>query len=442
MIPRRRFLTSLGLGAMAMGSGATLMRGLAQEASRTPKGLPVSPLRGGDAAHAVDPAVLQPMAEHQTIFSRNGWDPSRKQRPELGEDLTGRNLGEGKGVVPNQTRLDYALMASGWALARAPRHAFYDWETQTSQVKGLEQLGRWNPADLGMGLEDVARAVKNAAHFHGASVVGIARLNPLWIYQEHLPGAQVPASGDAPKVLRESLQWVVVLAFEEDFDGIANSPGRLASAATANGYSRMATTAFSLAEFIRALGYTAIPCGNDTGLSIPMAIDAGLGELGRNGLLITPQFGPRVRLAKVLTDLPMAVDRPIRFGVAEFCETCMLCAEQCPSGSISKGAPTWQGRSPSNNPGARKWYVHPESCYDYNGFSCSNCKRSCPFNKPNNSWLHKLVRVGIRARFKGANTAMVTLDKASEYGHQVPDKAFWRQDGSRRLPAREAAPDA
>ena len=138
---------------------------------------------------------------------------------------------------------------------------------------------------------------------------------------------------------------VVALAFEEDYLALANSPGRLASAAVGNGYSRMANTAFFLAEFLRCLGYRAIPAGNGVGLSVPIAIDAGLGEYGRMGLLMTPKYGPRVRLAKVITDMPLTVDAPIRFGVREFCEVCMLCATHCPSGAVSDGERTWKGNS-------------------------------------------------------------------------------------------------
>lgn len=43
---------------------------------------------------------------------------------------------------------------------------------------------------------------------------------------------------------------------------------------------------------------------NDISLSIPLAIEAGLGELGRNGLLITKDFGPCVRLCKIFTTCP------------------------------------------------------------------------------------------------------------------------------------------
>ena len=66
-------------------------------------------------------------------------------------------------------------------------------------------------------------------------------------------------------------------------------------------------------------------------------MQAGMGELGRNGLLITPEFGPRVRISKILTDLPLIPDSPIEFGVTEFCDVCMKCADLCPSRSISLG---------------------------------------------------------------------------------------------------------
>jgi reductive dehalogenase len=234
-----------------------------------------------------------------------------------------------------------------------------------------------------------------------------------------------------------SLNRVIALAFEEDYYAISNSPGRLASAATGNGYSRMAVTATTLAEFIRGLGYRALPAGNGVGLSIPMAIDAGLGELGRLGLLVTPKYGPRVRLAKVITDMPLVPDSPIRFGVTEFCASCMLCAEDCPSRSITEGPRTWEGKSPANNPGVYKWYVTPEGCYDFNGFSCSNCKRVCPFTKPNNAWLHRLIRTAIGGRISPLNSVMVTLDQASGYGRQVPATDFWRRDGHKAITARE-----
>ena len=146
----------------------------------------------------------------------------------------------------------------------------------------------------------------------------------------------------------------------------------------------MAFVLARLGEFIRNLGYDAIESGNDIALSIPLAIDAGLGELGRNGLLITPQYGPRVRLCKIFTDLPLEPDKPIEFGVKEFCKECKLCAKYCEAGAISMDdEPSFDGVCPSNNPGVLKWYVDVEKCYLFwleNGMSCSTCIKVCPYN--------------------------------------------------------------
>jgi reductive dehalogenase len=206
--------------------------------------------------------------------------------------------------------------------------------------------------------------------------------------------------------------------------------------ASGNGYSKMAGTSHCVSEFIRALGWRAAPAGNDLALSVPLAIDAGLGQLGRNGGLVTTKFGPRVRIAKVFVEMPLPVDAPINFGVTEFCDNCEACAEKCPSGAIPTGPRTWEGKTPSNSPGALKWYVHVDKCYDYNDFACQACKASCPFNKPNNSWVHKLTRQFVEGRIGTADKVMVKLDQASGYGKQMPEADFWKQDGSRTFTAR------
>ena len=138
-----------------------------------------------------------------------------------------------------------------------------------------------------------------------------------------------------------------------------------------------------MAEFIRNLGYKAIPMGNDTALSIPLAIDAGLGQLGRNGLLITPEYGPCIRICKVFTDLPLFVDKPIEFGVTKFCKTCSKCADACEADAIQKtNEPSFKTECISNNQGILRWAVNHDKCYSFwieNGGDCSNCIAACPF---------------------------------------------------------------
>ena len=107
-----------------------------------------------------------------------------------------------------------------------------------------------------------------------------------------------------------------------DYAALKCAPGYIGDAAASVVYSRMSLCGAMLAHFIRGLGYRAVPMGNDTALSVPLAIDAGLGELSRMGTLITPEYGPRVRLHKVFTDLPLAPDSPVEFGVWGFSRRC------------------------------------------------------------------------------------------------------------------------
>ena len=113
-----------------------------------------------------------------------------------------------------------------------------------------------------------------------------------------------------PQELPAGMTSVIVTAQAMDYDLIRTVPSALSGAATGLGYSHDALVVLSLAQYIRNLGYNAVASMNDTALAIPLAIKAGLGEYGRNGLLITKEFGPRIRLGKVFTDMPLAHDRP------------------------------------------------------------------------------------------------------------------------------------
>jgi epoxyqueuosine reductase len=459
LMNRRDFLHTMGISAAGVGAVLTApklvgetTKGIVVESEKEYGGFLVEKLNKENLPYQYNPEILKRMQAKYTIFSRNLWDPLRKDRPETKENLTKEDLVKGEGKVPNRTRLDYAFMAASWFSASVS--SYYKWEVASRMINGmgLPDMGPWNPGDLDMNWEDASLVVKHAAQFYGASLAGIAELNPLWIYSnKYSPKKEqlehsIPVLSEGDRFeqtedawyIPKSMNRVIAIGFEEDFSAIANSPGKIASAAVGDGYSRMAVTASTLAEFIKGLGYRAIPAGNGVGLSIPMAIDAGLGELGRQGLLVTPKYGPRVRLAKVITDMPLQPDNPIEFGVTEFCESCMLCADHCPGGSITKGSQTWEGKSPSNNNGTYKWYVDAELCYDFNGFSCSNCKRVCPFNKPNNSWLHQMTRQIIKGRLKVLNKAMVNFDQASGYGEQLQGSDFWKFNGEKCITSRES----
>lgn len=230
--------------------------------------------------------------------------------------------------------------------------------------------------------------VKKAAMIYGAGLVGISELDPRWVYDSNIYKSFVfddverPLETEEAFVIPSSVNKAITMAIPMRKDLIFESPGVNNETSAELGYSAMGCLSIALAEFIRTLGYCAIPCMNDTALSIPLAISAGLGQLGRNGLLITPEYGACVRLCKVLTDMPLNTDQPIDFGVTEFCDQCLSCAKNCPSGAITLADRTFRGPTESNNPGVSKWYIDPVKCLRFwqaNGACCANCITTCPF---------------------------------------------------------------
>lgn len=209
---------------------------------------------------------------------------------------------------------------------------------------------------------------------------------------------------------------------------IAYTPSPLGCAETRVTYSRMGLFVSGMAEFLRGIGYQAIPSINDLGLNIPMGIDAGFGEQGRNGKLISPEFGPSLRLCKVITDLPLARDNPIRFGVTEFCEVCMKCADDCPVGAIPKGGRSWRRDSISCSPGQYTWHLDNELCRRYwamgNGTNCTACIRSCPFTKKP-GLVHELARTFV-SNVPKMDPLLKKVDDWLEYGKEQAGSGFWK----------------
>jgi reductive dehalogenase len=234
--------------------------------------------------------------------------------------------------------------------------------------------------------------IKQVAKAFGADLVGIAAYDERWVYA-HKYSAQTQS--DKPSDLPADLTSVVVTAISMDYDLVKTVPSALSGAATGLGYARDVVTVLSLAQYIRNLGYRAVASLNDSALAIPLAIQAGLGEYGRHGLLITKEFGPRVRLGKIFTDLPLARDKPVAFGVKQFCAICRRCTAACPPRAIPDDVPSDRAHNVSNLKGVRKWSVDAEKCFGFwvrQNSDCSICIRVCPYNKDYRHWIHRAGR--------------------------------------------------
>jgi ferredoxin len=318
--------------------------------------------------HVLDNSKYRRFSSKNTIFNRVTNDPSWKGYMHMYDENVPNMIKQGK---KGYSRVDFALADASCivhdAFAGAVSHHKIKTHRTPLCIVGTDWARTKYEVDSPRKTSSI---LKQAARLFGASLAGICKLDRRWLYAE----AKVP----------KRFENVVVMAVEMDSKGIAASPAVPAAAATGVGYSKMAFVLSLTGQFIRNLGYSAIQCGNDTALSVPLAIDAGLGELGRNGLLITPRYGPRVRLCKILTDLPLAPDGPITFGVREYCRKCRACAKNCKTGAISlDDEPSFDTVCQSNNPGTLKWYVNAELCYQFwceNGIDCSTCVKVCPYN--------------------------------------------------------------
>ena len=182
----------------------------------------------------------------------------------------------------------------------------------------------------------ITQAIKRLVKNQGANDVGIAQLNPMYVYSNVGRG---PETWGAP--INNNHRFAIVFTLEMRYDYVDQAPRLPITEESALQYLNGASISISVAEFIRQLGYSArahIAGSNYQIMLPPVAYDAGLGELGRLGYLISPRLGSRIRLGAVTTDLPLMPDKPINFGVQDFCAKCLKCAANCPSGAITKGS--------------------------------------------------------------------------------------------------------
>lgn len=237
-----------------------------------------------------------------------------------------------------------------------------------------------------------SKEVKRVAKLFGADLVGITSVDERWHYSHRVDTTNFePVQNELPKDCNK----VIVMAHAMDYDLVETYPSALAGASSGREYSHEAAICMQLAAYIRGLGYEAIASMNDTALVIPYAIKAGLGEYGRNQMVITPEYGPRVRFSKIFTSLPLEMDYPKSLGIKEYCNSCTKCASACPPKALPFGEPGEKTDSVSTMKGVKKWSANCEKCFGYWAkirTDCAICMRVCPFNRRYNSFTDKLWR--------------------------------------------------
>jgi len=177
----------------------------------------------------------------------------------------------------------------------------------------------------------------------------------------------------------------IVLAMEMDKTRMDGSPSPDSAVMVHETYNQLGIAANAIARHLRALGCSA-QAGHPLGglvLYPPLAQAAGLGRQGMHGLLITPEFGPRVRLAAVFTsieDLP-STGTDEHAWIEDFCRECVKCVRQCPPAAINE--------EPVRHDTGRVTWIDADRCLPYfvRNHGCSICIKVCPFHQREYGWL-------------------------------------------------------
>jgi reductive dehalogenase len=288
------------------------------------------------------------------------------------------------------------------------------------------QGGEPSPSDsVGLG-EPVAnaKAIKSLSYFLGSDLTGICEI-PRYAWFSHREDGEP---------IEPYHRYAVVMLIDQGYDTMEGASGDdwISGAQSMRAYLRGAEIAGVMGEFLRAKGFPARAQTNADSdvLHIPLILWAGLGELSRIGeLVLNPFVGPRFKSVVLTTDMPLAVDQPIDFGLQTFCSNCVKCARECPCDAIPLGDKIMFN-------GYEIWKPDVERCTRYRltnakGSACGRCMKTCPINKVVDADGALLTRMaswlGVNAMWlKPLMVPIATfMDDWLQNGRRNPVKKWW-----------------
>lgn len=267
----------------------------------------------------------------------------------------------------------------------------------------------------------LSKHIKRVAEFFGAPVVGIAAVHPSMLYSgKRYPDEGIGASEAARGMNRsaaetaEKYPYAICLSTVWDYNMVQAHRHHIGDHSYHFSQARLQLIYANLAAYIRELGYEAV---QNRVQPMPTALAAGIGELGRNGMLITEKYGARIHLGDpILTNMPLVADKPIDIGVDDFCKVCRKCATTCPTNSI-----TMDDKVVHN--GVEKYKINWETCYRLRAYVmefwevCMSCVTVCPYTKPNTWWRTLAIQTLKRTPF--------ALRSLVVRGLKFLDDTFW-----------------
>jgi reductive dehalogenase len=262
----------------------------------------------------------------------------------------------------------------------------------------------------------LSRHIKRLGYFLKADIVGICRLPKSAVYTHERDGKPVNINYRNAIVLVVSKEYETVDA-SSGFDWIGDSLSFQA-------YLRLAVIAEVIASYIKKLGYPALPQSVAGGYQVlipPLLLWAGIGEVSRAGIILSPFLGLGFKAAAVLTDMPLVPDMPVDFGLQDFCQHCQACAEICPSNAILSGDKVLYN-------GYETWKLNEQRCASYsvsnkNGTICNLCVKVCPWTRLL-TWKQNLFRWAVGRSSFTRKLALRSIKRPIRSGPRQ-DKKWW-----------------
>ena len=243
----------------------------------------------------------------------------------------------------------------------ATRQAIYYEKAMSVFSKWIMEAGDQEPTAEPSG-EDVSELIRHKARELGCGEVGFTLVDRRYIFQSKL------------NEVRPELTNAVCLAVEQDYEMTQQTPGLASEWTHDDVYERQGVIAQQLVAHINSLGYRAQVSGPTIayGPAMPLFVQAGLGQVGANGIMMSPHFGPWSRLQIIFTDAPVTHDKPIDYGIHAFCQICQVCTNRCPGRALQREKVWYRG--------AHKNKVTFRRCNPMIArySACGVCQKVCP----------------------------------------------------------------
>jgi reductive dehalogenase len=271
------------------------------------------------------------------------------------------------------------------------------------------------PEDPGV----LTRHIKRLGYFLRADIMRVCNLPEYAVYSHDFQGNPID--------INYKFAIVIIMAKEYPTLRASNGYDWIGVPLSYDLYLRLAVISETIANYIRRLGYSASP--EYTGkmpegcrvLFAPLLLWSGVGEVSRAGLILNPFLGMHYKAAAVLTDMPLLPDKPVNFGLQDFCQHCEICADFCPSKAIPRGNKVIHN-------GYETWKLNEKLCHSFRvlnkkGTYCGRCIKVCPWTKPN-TLPHDLVRWSVQ-HSGFARRIAIKASKALKPEKAESNKKWW-----------------